>query len=391
MTQRFSVVSFFKSEKNRSTKWTISVVVLSSIVYYFLFDFMRWNQYDSVSYEAGARLLFGLDGGADLQGRMSKPLVLLLPGLCEFIFGVQSKYIFVIQSGLCYVIMVFLWKGILHNLNFSENAQKAGILMLVLSQPVAAFSFGVLTDFPGWCCMLWLFYVYSHKVRKWKWLEISIVTLLGLLVKESILVGVLFIATCIVFDKSINMRKKLVYNFYFALVFLLSQAVIIQLDFGGLIKRQNEIMRFGWLFEQHKYSEVLQFWRAFDGTWWFFIFALAILKQQIRNLPYLKESVISLVVCIALLPLTHPASMVDRIIFMFFPMVFLVSLYYLQKFPFRISSSIVVVNGLLSIGTTYIIYKYNFNGAFIISFVISLAIPLSLILHEKNLLKIKIK
>lgn len=391
MTQRFSVVSFFKSEKNRSTKWTISVVVLSSIVYYFLFDFLRWNQYDSESYEAGARLLFGLDGGADLQGRMSKPLVLLLPGLCEFIFGIQSKYIFVIQSGLYYVIMVFLWKGFLHNLAFSENSQKIGILMLVLSQPVAAFSFGVLTDFPGWCCMLWLLYVYTHKERKWKWLEISAITLLGLLVKESILVGVVFIATCILFDKSVRMQKKLVYYFYFALIFLLSQVIIIQLNFGGLIKRQNEIMRFGWLFEQHKYSEVLQFWRAFDGTWWFFIFALVILKQQIRNLPYFKESVISLLFCIALLPLTHPASMVDRIIFMFFPMVFLVSLYYLQNIPYRISSSMIIANGLLSIITTFIIYRFNFNGAFIISFVISLTIPLALILLEMNLLKIKNK
>lgn len=387
MTQRFSVVSFFKSEKNRSPKWTISVVVLSSIVYYFLFDFLRWNQYDSVSYEAGARLLFGIDGGADLQGRMSKPLVLLLPGLCEFIFGVQSKYIFVIQSGFCYVIMVLLWKGILQNLAFSENSQKVGVLMLVLSQPVAAFSFGVLTDFPGWCCMLWLLYVYTHKERKWKWLKISFITLLGLFVKESILVGVIFIAICILFDESVNKRKKLVYYFYFAFIFGLSQVVIIQLDFGGLIKRQNEIMRFGWLFEQHKYSEVLQFWRAFDGTGWFFAFSLLTLKKQIRSLPYFRESLISLVLCITLLPLTHPASMVDRIIFMFFPMVFIVSLYYLQNIPFRISTSIVIANGLLSIITTYIIYQMELKGTFVFSFLVSLLIPFFLILISRGLIK----
>jgi hypothetical protein len=387
MARQFSIVIYFKSVINRLDSWTLFVLVISSILYYFLFDFLRWNQYDSVSYEAGARLLFGLDGGADFQGRLSKPLVLILPGLCEFVFGIQSKYVFVIQSGCCYILMIFMWQGILRNLEFSENMQKIGTLMLITSQPIAAFSFGVLTDFPGWCCMLWLFYAYTHKDKKRKWLEISLITLIGLLVKESILVGVVFIATCTALDQSVSGKKKLIYFLYIIIIFVLSQVVIIWMDFGGLIKRQNEIMRFGWLFEQHKYSDILQFWRAFDGSWWFFLFSIISLKQRIINLPYFKESLISLLVCITLLPIIHPASMVDRIIFMFFPMVFVVSLYYLQKLPYRICSVLVVVNGLLSILTTFLIYRFNINGAFVISFILSLSFPIVLFIREMNIQK----
>lgn len=161
MTPLSSVVNSFKLYFSNSNRWTFLVALITGIAYYSAFDFLRWNQYDSASYEAGARLLFGLEGGADLQGRMSKPLALLFPGFCEFAFGIDVKYSFLIQSGICYVLLVFLWKGILKNLEFSEDKQKMGILMLVLSQPFAVFSFGILTDFPvGAVCFG--FYTFLH-------------------------------------------------------------------------------------------------------------------------------------------------------------------------------------------------------------------------------------
>lgn len=385
MTQRFSVASFFNEFLSRTNVWTLGVILISSIANYFLFDFLRWNQYDSASYEAGARMLFGLEGGADLQGRMSKPLVLLFPGFCEYAFGVEPKYCFLIQSGICYFLLVFLWKGILRNLEFSEDLQKIGILMLVLSQPVAVFSFGVLTDFPGWSCMLLLFYIYTHKNLSFKWLHIGIVSLIGLLVKESIFVGIIFIAIAVTLDKTINFKKKIIYGFVVLIAFLVSQLLILQLEFGGLIKRQSEIMQWGSLFDQHSYSELFQIWRAFDGTWWFFILALFSINSHFKKLPYFLESIITLVVCFILLPFAHPASMVDRILFMFFPMIFLISLFYLQKFPQRIRLSVIVFNGLLSISTAFIIYKIDLKGTFVVSFLFSLLIPVVLILNGRGL------
>jgi hypothetical protein len=387
MTRRFSVASFFNEFLSRTNIWTLGVILISSLAYYFLFDFLRWNQYDSASYEAGARLLFGLDGGADLQGRMSKPLVLLFPGFCEYAFGVEPKYSFLIQSGICYLLLVFLWKGILRNLEFSKDLQKMGILMLVLSQPVAVFSFGVLTDFPGWCCMLWLLYIYTHKSMSFKWLQICIVSLIGLLVKESVFVGIIFIAVSLLFDRTTNLKKKFLYTFFILLTILISQLIILQLEFGGLVKRQSEIIRSGLLFEQHAYIEILQIWRAFDGAWWFFILALFTFKSQIKTFPYQMESLITLVLCFLALPFAHSASMVDRILFMFFPMVFIISLSYLQKFPQCIRLSVILFNGLLSIYTAFIIYKIDLKGTFVVSFLFSMLIPVFLILNGRGLVR----
>lgn len=384
MTRRFSVASFFNDFLSPTNIWTIGIILFSSTTYYFLFDFLRWNQYDSASYEAGARLLFGLEGGADLQGRMSKPLVLLFPGFFEYAFGIETKYSFLIQSGVCYVLLVLLWKGILRNLEFSEDMQKIGVLMLVLSQSVAVFSFGILTDFPGWCCMLWLLYIYTLKSISLKWLQICIVTLIGLLVKESVFVGIIFIAVSLLFDRTTHLKKKFLYTFFILLTILISQLIILQLEFGGLVKRQSEIMRSGLLFEQHAYIELLQIWRAFDGTWWFFILALFTFKSQIKTFPFQMESLITLVLCFLLLPFAHSASMVDRILFMFFPMVFIISLSYLQKFPQRVRLSVIVFNGLLAISTAFIIYKMDLRGTFISSFLLSLLIPFFLIPRRKH-------
>ena len=390
MIPQSSVVNSFKLYFSNFNRWTFLVAILTGTVYYLVFDFLRWNQYDSASYEAGARLLFGLEGGADLQGRMSKPLALLFPGLCEFAFGINARYGFLIQSGICYVLLVFLWKGILKNLEFSEDMQKMGILMLVMSQPFAVFSFGILADFPGWCCMLWLIYIYTQRSLSFRWLWVVAVTFIGLLVKESIFVGIVFVFVSDSLDKRILLKKKLINGIFIGLTVILSQLIIIQIDFGGLIDRQSDIIQWGSLFNQHSYRELFQIWRAFDGTWWFFIVAIFSLRNNERRYTFLLNSKISMLLCFILIPFIHPACLYDRILFMFFPMVFLVSLYYLQKKPFIFSTSLVTVNGLLSIGATFFIYQYNFSGAFLISFLISIMIPFSLILNEifknKNLI-----
>lgn len=385
MTPLSSVVNSFKLYFSNSNRWTFLVALITGIAYYSAFDFLRWNQYDSASYEAGARLLFGLEGGADLQGRMSKPLALLFPGFCEFAFGIDVKYSFLIQSGICYFLLVFLWKGILRNLEFSEDLQKIGILMLVFSQPVAVFSFGVLTDFPGWCFMLWLLYIYTHKSLSFKWLQICIVSLIGLMVKESIFVGIIFIAIAVTLDETINFKKKIVYGFVVLIAFLVSQFLIHKFEFGGLVNRQREVRNWGGVFEIQDISQVLQIWRAFEGIWWFFLIPIVFHQKKIFSDSLFKTATLSFFISIFLMPFVHPAFLVDRVLFMFFPMIFLISLFYLQKFPQRIRLSVIVFNGLLSISTAFIIYKIDLKGTFVVSFLFSLIIPVVLILNGRGL------
>ncbi|MFY7668064.1 MAG: hypothetical protein ACOVQG_04930, partial [Crocinitomicaceae bacterium] len=77
----------------------------------------------------------------------------------------------------------------------------------------------------------------------------------------------------------------------------------------------------------------------------------------------------------------------DRILFMFFPMVFIISLTYLQKFPKRIMLFMILFNGLLAISTAFIIYKMDMKGTYVVSFLFSLLIPVLLIFNGRGLFR----
>jgi hypothetical protein len=60
--------------------------------YSVLFDFLRWQNSDEASFIGGARLLMGLEGAWDEQSRMTKPLVLIVPGLVEWALNIHPKW-----------------------------------------------------------------------------------------------------------------------------------------------------------------------------------------------------------------------------------------------------------------------------------------------------------
>jgi hypothetical protein len=384
MIPQSSVVNSFKLDFSNSNRWTLFVIAISSSVYFLAFDFLRWNQYDSASYEAGARLLFGLEGGADLQGRMSKPLALLFPGLCEFALGIDARYGFLIQSGICYVLLVFLWKGILKNLEFSEEMQKMGILMLVMSQPFAVFSFGILADFPGWCCMLWLIYIYTQRSLSFKWLWVAAVTFIGLLVKESIFVGIVFVVISEFFNTSTRKISALRYVLLFGVIFVITQILIYYLNFDGLVNRQREIRNWGGVFEIQNTSQILQIWRAFEGIWWFFLTPIVFHQKKLFSDSLFSKTTLSLIFCVSLMPFVHPAFLVDRVLFMFFPLVFLSLLTLLNQPYVSKRGWFIVLSGSLSVVYTWLTYKFSLSGLFPYYFATSLIIPLIIILSKRK-------
>ena len=382
MIPQSSVVNSFKLYFSNSIRWTFLVAILTGTVYYLVFDFLRWNQYDSASYEAGARLLFGLEGGADLQGRMSKPLALVFPGLCEIAFGINARYGFLIQSGICYVLLVFLWKGILKNLEFSEDLQKMGILMLVMSQPFAVFSFGILADFPGWCCMLWLIYIYTQRSLSFRWLWVVAVTFIGLLVKESIFVGIVFVVISEFFNTSIRKISALRYVLLFGVIFVITQILIYYLNFDGLVNRQREIRNWGGVFEIQNTSQILQIWRAFEGIWWFFLTPIVFYQKKLFLDSLFSKTTLSLIFSVSLMPFVHPAFLVDRVLFMFFPLVFLSLLTLLNQPYVSKWGWFIVLSGSLSVVYTWLTYKFSLSGLFPYYFALSLIIPLIIIISK---------
>jgi hypothetical protein len=386
MTPLSSVVNSFKLYFSNSNRWTILVAIISGIAYYLAFDFLRWNQYDSASYEAGARLLFGLEGGADLQGRMSKPLVLLLPGFFEYVFGITPKYGFLTQSGICFVLLLFLWKEILRNLNFSENIQKLGVLMLVLSQPVAVFSFGILADFPGWCFMLWLINTYLTSKKSTQWMKIALITFIGLLVKESVFVGVIFILISEIFKTPNRIINVLKFVMLFSVIYISTQLLLQSLNFDGLLSRQREIRNWGGVFEIQDISQVFQVWRAFEGVWWFLLVPVFFQNKERISQHWFRVTIVSFVVCVVIIPFIHPAFLVDRVLFMFFPLIFIPVLMLVKTYEYPKLSVLIVISGIFSLSYTWLIYHYTFQGIFPVYFTVSLIFPLTFLylFHRKG-------
>ncbi len=372
MIPRFSVVSFFKSFfRVFNQNWTFYLLVIFGGIHYFLFNFLRWNQYDSKSYIAGAKYLFNLDGGAIIQNRLSKPIPLFIPGFFEYLCNFPAKFGFILQSGFFFFLLIYGWKAILKNLGLSESTQRAGVLMLLLSQTLASFSFSILTDIPGWFFMTFLIFLTTHhKLFEKKWLIYSTM-LIGIYVKESIFVGILFYLFYVAFNSNYSPSKKVREISVVVLLIIISQVLLMYLNTGTLVERQFEIIQWGHVFEIHKFKELLQIWRAFDGFWILFIFSFLYFFKR-RKFNHLNNTIVlSLLFSMILLPIVHPAFLTDRIIFMIYPLIYIPILLYLEETKFEYGLELILTLGIISTLSTYFIYRYNTNGLFGISFICS--------------------
>jgi hypothetical protein len=88
-----------------------SINVDINLQFYQLYNllFMRPVQFD-FPYVGAAKLLFGMDGGYDFQGRLSKPFGLLAPGLIAKYTGVSPWNMFILQN----ILFLFLFTTFLH-------------------------------------------------------------------------------------------------------------------------------------------------------------------------------------------------------------------------------------------------------------------------------------
>ena len=130
-------------------KRIIITLTISGIIYWFLFDFLRWIQFDTPNFVGGARLLFGLEGGFDLQARITKPLVLIFPGLIELVSGIHPNYSFLFQNIICYHFCGILIYKVIEHISNSKYQAYLGMLAYITCQPFAIFSLFILSDSVG--------------------------------------------------------------------------------------------------------------------------------------------------------------------------------------------------------------------------------------------------
>lgn len=344
-------------------------LVILALLYWQLFDFLRWDMFDSPSFVGAARQMFGLEGGYNFQSRLSKPLALVVPGLLEYVTGLEAQYGFIIQSTLSYFGCALLIKGIVFKLTNRYDLSLYAMYIYIFCQPFAIFSLMILTDAPGWFVGLYIIYAAVNKAKNNHmnsvgWAGLALISAIGLLVKESVVFSFIFLIVY-QFLMTDGLRQKLINltisGLAFTMTFILTQwftHLLFDDSILGRLFAQQE--RVGFVY--YSKSNIGQLFRVIDYYWLLVLVGVASWRLSIRQYALKKELIalsFATLLSIALMPL-YP-FIVDRILFMVAPslVVFSVLSYvYLKKFLFPL----IFFGGILNIGTAWFIYRYDTNG-----------------------------
>jgi len=374
-------------------------MTLLGLVYWYMFDFLRWDMYDSPSFMGGARMLFGLEGGFDFQSRLSKPLVLVLPGLFEYLLGWDVAYIFIFQSTVSYYVSGYLMYQILILLFNDREKAFGGFLAYLMCQSVALFAFNILADMPGWMfglLIIWRTLVAAKQklIRANDIVFITLLSVAGLQVKESAIFGFIF------FVFYLFLREKLSRRFLFqislsGITFLLSFGAIqlftwVCFDNSILNRILSVRSTYGFIF--YDLNNLAQVFRIIDFYWVLLLLGLLALKQgglESSRKTEIRAFMLSLIISMLLMPVFP--FIIDRIMFMVAPGLIvliahsknLVGKYYLPS---------IILGGIFNIGVTWLIYMHDIRGLLAMFGILYLVvIMIFLFLNNKSLIKNKIK
>jgi hypothetical protein len=332
------------------------------IAFYFLFDFLRWSQYDSPSFVGGAKLIFGLDGGYDYQGRITKPLSLLLPGILEYLFGLKAQYGFIIQNCLYFLIFPFvLFKLFLYYFK-KESLAFWGVIAFYGFHPFAMFSLYILTDITGWFwgalgIYYYLYFIKNQSFNPYRAVVLCIIFVLGIFHKESAVIAPLFFT----FDTLFNSKNEVKKNLFrligigaASLVLLAVGLYITQLFFENtIIDRVDKVRSTYGNFDLLNLKNLQQLYHTFDACWILF-FAGIWENQRTKEIP--AHLIFLFAFTLLVMPFVYP-FMIDRLLFLVAP-IFVI--FYIQGldhyFP---ESKHVLIIGLSTIQliSTYLIYS----------------------------------
>lgn len=357
---------------SRKTFWLLfAIMSFLGLIYWFMFDFLRWDMFDSPSFMGGARLLFGLEGGFDFQSRLSKPMVLLIPGLFEYLFGWDVAYIFILQSTISYYVSGYLIYHILILLFNDREKALGGFLAYLMCQSVALFAFNILADMPGWMfglLIIWRTLVAAehNPIRAKDIVYITLIAVTGLQVKESAAFGFIFFVFYLFFREKIS-RRFLFHILLSGATFMVAFGAIQLFTwawFNNSIFNRIVLMRDDQGFVFYNLSNIAQVFRILDFYWVLFFLGLITLKPWNLNgskKDEIKALTLSILASLLLIPV-YP-FIVDRIMFMVAPglVVFiaqsknLLGKYYLAA---------IILGGIFNIAVTWLIYMYDIHGLF---------------------------
>ena len=361
---------------SKKEKQLISITIAGLLVcYWFLFDFLRRVEYDTPCYIGGARRLFGLAGGMDCQSRLTKPLVLLFPGLMELLTGVDPWYSFLVQNivatFVCGFAIYLLLKGVFQH----SWLAYWGMVVYLTCQPFAVYSLIVTVNPVGWAFgvlalfLTWKYIEGEHNLLRNSAL-IGLLVAVGFLFKESAIIGLIFLLSYIAFQPI--PFKKMCSGLGAALIGFgvpsLFAFIAIYLWVGdSFVHRVNDVRTVSGLTHYWRLKQLL---RMMD-VYWFFVpiglwnCVLALKKNEDSVL--VKATIASLV--LAFIGLPYYPYCVDRIVFLTFPL-FLIVICYSFTGMLNHLRVLVPVAGVLNIVMTYFIYKNQVQGLLVIGYAV---------------------
>lgn len=378
---------FYKSIQARQLILIWIIVAILSIVYYLLFDFLRPVQFDSPSYVGAAKLLFGIDGGYDFQGRLSKPLGLLAPGLIAKYTGVSLWNLFILQN----ILFLFIFATLIHrfSMRFTNNfhVSLSVVFMILTSQTLAVYSLLVLMDISGWLFIVigLLFITNPNRFttaypfdssKGYRTLAVySLIMCVGFFFKESALalgvyIGVLLLMSPI--DFFAKVKAALFFFFISGGIILVVSLVINSLGFQSIEGRYMDLYKHT-EFVYYNSTRALQIFRVLDYHWIVIIIGLIVgIKTRLNIIE--KSMLITGVLIIIIQPIVHP-YIEDRLLFMAVP--FFVPLA-VRSFLYLGGNSIYLVLsfGFLSVWGAYLIYAKNTEGLLKIGLFIAIILML---------------
>jgi len=375
------------------TRKVLITLLLLGLAYGFLFHFLLATEFDKPSFVGGARMMFGLDGAYDFQSRVTKPLPLIIPGFMEWAFGIHPSVSFIAQNVVFFFLSgLYFYKssGIIFK---DDNVAYLSMLMYITCQPFAVYSLLVLADVPGWFFGIYAIYLTlkMHIDRNLAFKKLALIGFwvgVGCSVKESAAVGIIYLFCYVLFlDNTfiLKMKQWTVALAGFLVPFIVSFVVVEYFFHDSVVKRlfvgydlaKNDTFML---------SQLKQIYRVVDVYWFVFLLGLYFVMNQLclrRGDIIMKTMLLSFILSSILVPI-WPCFM-DRLLFMVAPFIIIIATYgvaYFKKYSFLT----VALGGFLNISTTFLIYRFSFQGMIPLATIIFVAILLILasLLYREN-------
>lgn len=374
--------------RKRSRILLISIVLMST--YYCLFYFLRDQQFDSNSYVSGVKLLFNLDGGEDIQSRVSKPLSLILPGALHLFFGLKIATGFLIQNALCFCALMFLIYNTFLLLFNDEVKANYALWIYFTLPPIAIFSMFVLTDITGWVFILIPFYILLRS-RNQKWNPFTLYVFLGFIVglgglfKESSFAGGILVFFYILFSEETR-KVRVWYILIFAsttFIFLLIGMLFTKsYDAQSLLSRQSSLFSKHGLSMAYSLENISQIYRVFDLFWIpLVIGVIRAFKKGFKK--WDRIMLFSSFSILLILPFVHANAVHDRILMMVAPFLlyFCIQGFFTDK---RINTVIICLFALLNISGAFMIYRFDAQNILIGNLTIGIGVYVFFSLFKPN-------